>query len=133
MNKTVINVLLVGLIALDTAYFVIAFFFPDYWFAIFHGTAYVDPEGLLPRAGAVWLAFSLGQFVTLLKWQSQAHWLAIVAGLRSSELFTEWTYLAFARDITTMGKIGLLISTPANMFLCWYFYKSFMAITNRQQ
>ena len=132
MNKTVINILLVALIALDMAYFVVAFFFRDFWFATFHGTAYVDPEGLLPRAGAVWLAFSLVQFFTLVRWQSQPHWLAIAAGLRSSELFTEWTYVAFAHDLTTMGRIGLLASTPANMFICWYFYRSFLGITNRQ-
>ena len=131
-NKTVVNLLLIGLIALDLAYTVVAFFFRDFWFSAFHGTAYIDPEGLLPRSGAVWLAFSLVQFATLVQWRSKPHWLGITAGLRSAELFTEWTYLYCAHDITLLGKIGLLVSTPANALVCWYFYRSFMKSMSRQ-
>jgi hypothetical protein len=125
-NKTVINLLLVGLIILDGVYVVIAFFFPEWWFASLHGVPYVDPEGLLPRAGAVWLAFVIVQLLALIKWQSRVYWLAVTAGLRSAELFTEWTYLLSAHDMTTTGQIGLLLSTPANMVVCWFFFQSFL-------
>jgi hypothetical protein len=125
-NKTVINLLLIGLIVLDLTYTIVGFFFRDFWFAAFHGVPYVDPEGLLPRASAVWLAFTLIQCITLFKWQTQSYWLAITAGLRSAELFTEWTYLYFAHDLTSLGRIGLLISTPANMVVCWFFFRSYL-------
>jgi hypothetical protein len=129
-NKTIINSLLAGLVILDGAYVIVAFFFPEWWFASLHGVAYVDPEGLLPRAGAVWLAFVFVQLLTLTKWQSRSYWLAITAGLRSAELFTEWTYLFFAHDMTIGGKIGLFLSTPANMVVCWFFFQSFLKQSN---
>ena len=131
-NKTMLNLLLVSLIGLDLAYTVVAFFFRDLWFQAFHGTAYIDPEGLLPRSGAVWLAFALVQLATLLNWRSKPHWLAITAGLRSAELFTEWTYLYCAHDITSLGRVGLLASTPANALVCWFFYRSFLKTMNQQ-
>ena len=132
-NRLVINILLLGLVVLDAAYVVVVLFFPDLWFNYFHGIPYLDPEGLLRRAGAVWLSFTLIQLVAYLRWQSEPYWLAIIAGLRSAELFTEWTYLYFARDITSMGRIGLLVSTPANMIVCWFFFKAFLANGNRPQ
>ena len=132
-NKLLFNLLLLGLVALDAAYVVVVFFFPDLWFNYFHGISYVDPEGLLRRAGAVWLSFVIVQLIAYLKWQSQPYWLAIVAGLRSAELFTEWTYLYCAQDITPMGRIGLLLSTPANMIVCWFFFKAFLDNGNKPQ
>ena len=127
-NKVVINSLLVGLILLDAFYVIIVFCFPEQWFAMLHGVPYTDPEGLLPRAGAVWLAFVIIQIFTLVKWQSQVYWLAITTGLRSAEIFTEWTYLLFANDITTAGKVGLLLSTPANIVVCWFFFQSYLKV-----
>jgi len=132
-NKTVINALLIGLILLDAAYVVVVWFFPDIWFGYFHGIPYNDPEGLLRRAGAVWLAFTVVQLVTCIKWPSEPYWLAVVAGLRSAELFTEWTYLCVARDLTPMGKIGLLISTPANLIVCLFFFKAFLVQWKKPQ
>lgn len=132
-NRLIINLLLIGLVLLDAAYVIVVWFFPDLWFGYFHGISYVDPEGLLRRAGAVWVAFTLVQMTALIKWQSQPYWLAIVAGLRSAELFTEWTYLYFAHDITPMGRIGLLVSTPANMVVCWFFFKAFLNQWNKPQ
>ena len=126
VNKTLVNIFLVALILLDLAYFIVAFFFRDFWFAQIHGTPYDDPQGLLPRAGAVWFSFVVFQSLTLFKWRSRPYWLAITAGLRSAELFTEWTYCYFAHDLTATGKIGLLVSTPANMIICWFFFRTFL-------
>ena len=127
-QKTLIKVLLLVLVALDLIYSVIAFLFPEFWFKTIHGAPYIDPEGLLRRTGAVWVAFTLFQFIAYFKWQEHPYWLAIVAGLRFSELIADWTYLYFAQDITSSGRLGLLLSTPANLVICWFLLRSFLKL-----
>ncbi len=120
-----VTILLVVFIALDLLYAVTAFFFPKLWYTVIHGAAYVDPEGLLQRTGAIWAAFAVVQLVALLRWQRQAFWLAVVAGLRLSELFADWTYLYFAQDISGFGRIALLVSTPVNLLISLFLLKAF--------
>ena len=47
----------------DLTLAIIAGFFPDVWFRFIHGVQPVDPQGLLRRTAAIWLAFSLFHFV----------------------------------------------------------------------
>ena len=127
-NKYVINLILLVFILLDLVYAVICFFFPDFWYHTFHGTEYIDPQGLLQRTAAIWATFTLFQLLALLKWQKQPYWLAIIAGMRLSEFIADWAYLYFAEDITALGRLGLLVSSPANFLICLYLLRSYLEL-----
>ncbi len=106
----------------------ICLIWPDLWFRFIHGAERVDPQGLILRTGAVWAAFSLFQFIAWRKWQIQPYWLAVVAGIRLTEVFSDWTYLYVASDITWFGWFGLFINPPMNVFLGWYFIRSYRRV-----
>lgn len=127
-SKTIISLLLGFLVLLDIVLFTLALFYPQTWFDLFHGQPYVDPQGLLRRTGGVWVAFTLLQFVALVKWKQQPYWLAVIAGVRLTEMFSDWVYLYFAQDITLFGRIGLFISPLANMAFGWFLIKSYLKI-----
>jgi hypothetical protein len=124
-----INLLLVFLIILDVVLSVLALLLPNTWFRLFHNQPYVDPQGLLRRTGAVWVAFTLLQFIAFMKWQEQPYWLVLIAGVRLTELFSDWTYLYFAQNITKVGRLSLLIAPPANLVMGWFFIQSFLRLT----
>jgi hypothetical protein len=106
-----------------------ALFFPDKWFMIFHGVSYDhrDVEGLLKRTGAVWVAFTLLQLIAFLRWEKAPWWLVLIAGVRLTELFSDWTYLYVAETLTTLGRLGLFIAPPGNLafglFFTWAYKK----------
>jgi len=133
MNSKTISGLLVVLILLDVVYDLVIFPFPGTWFQVIHGTPYVDPEGLLRRTAAVWAAFVLWQTVALLKWKKAPHWLMLVAGIRLTEIFADWTYVYFAHDITAFGRLALLAAGPINIFCGWFFYRSFFKVRDSNQ
>ncbi len=126
-----INILLVFLVVLDVVLATLAFFFPEFWFRTIHNAPEVDPQGLLQRTGAVWAAFTLFQLIALLKWQRQPYWLIIVAGIRLTEVFSDWTYLYFAQDITQLGRLGLFIAPPGNLLFSWFLIRSFLHIRDK--
>jgi hypothetical protein len=125
----IINLLLLFLIILDVVLSVLALLLPNTWFKLFHDQPYVDPQGLLRRTGAVWVAFTLLQFIAYMKWQEQPYWLVLIAGVRLTELFSDWTYLYFAQNITKVGRLSLLIAPPANLVMGWFFIQSFLKLT----
>jgi len=129
MRKLLISTTLVIFVFLDLIYAVVGFFFPEIWFKFIHGAEHVDPQGLLQRTAAVWAAFALFQWIALVKWKKQPYWLAVVAGLRFSELFADWTYLYFADKISVFGWLGLSVSTPTNFFVCLFLLKSYLKIS----
>jgi hypothetical protein len=100
--------LLVALVALDVALAALALLWPQTWFALFHDAPYVDPAGLLRRTGAGWAAFALVQAIAAWRWRASPVWLGVVAGVRWTELFTDWTYLAVAEHVTTAARVGLV-------------------------
>ena len=129
--RTFIYVLLAFLVILDLVLSTICLFFPDKWFMTFHGVAYDhrDPEGLLKRTGAVWVAFTLLQLVAFFRWEKAPWWLVLIAGVRLTELFSDWTYMAVAETMTTIGKLGLFIAPPGNLAFGWFLiwaYKKIM-------
>jgi hypothetical protein len=128
-NKSRIYGVLSALIALDLVIAGVAFFAPQLWFKIFHGVDYVDPQGFLRRCAANWLAFALIQIIALAKWEQKPYWLAVVAGVRFSDIFTDWTYVFFCANITTFGKISLLIMSPLNVVLGLYFLNAYKRLT----
>jgi hypothetical protein len=125
----VINILLILLVILDVVLAVMALLLPNTWFKMFHNQPYIDPQGLLRRTGAVWAAFALLQLIAYLKWPEQPFWLALIAGVRLTELFSDWAYLLFSQNITRAGRIGLWISPPANLVMGWFFIQSFLKFT----
>lgn len=117
------------LVVLDVVLSGTCLLYPDKWFMTFHGVHYdhLDAMGLLKRTGAVWVAFSLLQLIAMFKWEKQPWWLVLIAGVRLTELFSDWTYMYVAESMTTMGKIGLFIAPPGNLafgiFLIWAYKK----------
>jgi hypothetical protein len=96
----------------DTLLFAFSWLAPDFWFRWFHAAA---PAGLetafLRRSAGQWAAFALGQAITLKRWRKDPVWLAVTAGLRFSDLFTDVSYIAAVPSLTTAG--WLLLSPPA--------------------
>jgi hypothetical protein len=124
-----INILLLFLIILDAVLCTLALLFPNTWFKIFHDQPYTDPQGLLRRTGAVWVAFTLLQALALVKWQEQYYWLVLIAGVRLTELFSDWTYLYFAQKTTWSGRVSLFIAPPTNLAIGWFLIESFLRLT----
>ena len=125
-HRNTVRGLLIFLIVLDVVLSTLALCYPEAWFRIFHGVAYVDPQGLLRRTGALWAAFVLLQTIAFFRWEREPYWLALVAGVRLTELFSDWTYLYFASHITAYGRIGLLIAPPGNLLFGWYLIRSYL-------
>lgn len=129
--RTFIYVLLAFLVILDVILSVTCLLFPDQWFMTFHGVPYDDrdPAGLLKRTGAVWAAFSLLQLIAFFRWEKAPWWLVLIAGVRLTELFSDWTYIYVAESITTLGRLGLFIAPPGNLAFGWFLiwaYKKIM-------
>jgi hypothetical protein len=123
-----IHLLLVFLVILDVVLAGTALLFPATWFRLFHAAPYVDPQALLARTGAVWAAFTLLQLLALLRWRKQPHWLVLIAGVRLTELFSDWTYLLLCSSITWPGRLGFLVSPPANLLFAWILLRAWKRI-----
>src|SRR6516225_5575186 len=86
--KIVILIYLWAALLEDTSLSLIAWLVPDLWFRLLHGAG---PAGfdiaLLRRSAGQWAAFALAQGITLSRWRKMPIWLAIVAGVRFSDLF----------------------------------------------
>lgn len=119
-----IDAVLAGLAAFDCALTLWAFLAPEFWFRVFHGVPYADPEGFLRRCGANWAAFALFQAVALARWRTNPSWLAVAAGVRFSDIFTDWAYLAFSSHRTTFGCATLAAMSPVNLLLGWWLLRA---------
>lgn len=110
-----INLLLLFLVILDLILSAICLLRPDLWVKLMHGAEYVDSLGLIRRMGAVWLAFFVFQLAALLFWQKHSYLLVLVAGIRLTEIFSDWFYWYFAEHLTWFAHFGLLVSPPSNL------------------
>jgi len=82
---------------------------PDVWFQAFHGvTAKGLETAFLRRSGGQWAAFSLAQAITLWRWRKNPVWLAVEAGVRFSDLFTDISYVVTVPSLTILGWVFLL-------------------------
>ncbi|MBI2966714.1 MAG: hypothetical protein HYY40_02740 [Bacteroidetes bacterium] len=131
-NKNFITLLLLFLVILDLALSTICLYSPELWFKIMHGTGYADSLGIIRRLGAVWFAFLVFQSAALFLWKKQAWWLVLVAGIRFTEIFSDWVYWYFAENLTWFGYFGLLISPPANLFFGIILIKSYLQFHNEK-
>jgi hypothetical protein len=109
--------LLVALALLDLALVVWAFALPDLWFRAFHGGARVDPQHLLQRMGANWAAFFVLELLAALRWRREPVWLAVVAGVRLSDMFTDATYVVCASEATPFAWATLPLSSLMNLLM----------------
>jgi hypothetical protein len=111
--KTAIVVFLWAALVEDTLLFLMTWLAPDLWFHAFHASA---PSGLdvawLRRSGGQWAAFALAHAITLWRWRTAPVWLAVSAGVRFSDLFTDVLYIAAVPSLTKAGWI-LLLPPPA--------------------
>lgn len=133
-TKRNVYIMLGVLIAVDLIFAIMAFVSPQLWFKIFHSIPYVTAHGFLKRCGADWLAFAVLQTFAFFRWEKRPYWLAIVAGVRFSNIFTDWTYLWFAPGISMFGRLSLFLVSPFNLMLGFYFlwrYRIFTASTGR--
>jgi hypothetical protein len=107
--KTAILIYLWIALAEDTLLFVLSWVAPDIWFRLFHAAA---PAGLetafLRRSAGQWAAFALAQGITLWRWRKDPVWLAVTAGVRFSDLFTDLSYIVAVPSLTTAGWTLLL-------------------------
>ena len=93
----------------DTSLFVIAWLAPDLWFRLLHGVPATALDiAFLRRSAGQWAAFALAQGITLSSWKKAPVWLAVVAGVRFSDLFTDISYVLSAPSLTTLGWICLI-------------------------
>ena len=107
--KTVIVIYLWAALAEDTVIFVLAWLAPEIWFRIFHAGVPAGLENaLLRRSAGQWAAFALAQAITLWRWPKDPVWLAVSAGVRFSDLFTDVSYILAVPSLTPLGWVLLL-------------------------
>lgn len=110
--RTLIVVYLWGALIEDTVIFVLAWVAPDIWFRLFHdGLPSGLENALLRRSAGQWAAFALAQAITLWRWKKDPVWLAVAAGVRFSDLFTDISYILAVPSLTTIGWM-LLVPPP---------------------
>ncbi|MEZ0244610.1 MAG: hypothetical protein ACAH11_14640, partial [Sphingomonas sp.] len=109
--RTVITLTLVylwGGLALDVVISILAWSDPERWFSFFHaGTPQGLEIALLRRAAGQWTAFALAQALALFFFRRQPVWLAIMAGIRLSDVFTDLFYMLSAQPLTAHGWLVL--------------------------
>ena len=125
-ERRYIQVLLWFLVLLDLFLSGICLISPDLWGQLMHGQGINDEFGVVRRLGAVWLAFLLFQGLALAKWEKSPYWLVLVAGIRLTEIFSDWFYWFFAAELSWFGFAGLLIAPPANLFFGWFLIKAYL-------
>ena len=107
--RIVILVYLWGALVEDSVLFLMSWLAPDIWFQLFHKvTPTVLESAFLRRSGGQWAAFALAQAITLWRWRKNPAWLAVTAGIRFSDLFTDVSYILAAPSLTTLGWVLLL-------------------------
>lgn len=112
-----VRIALAALVVLDVVLAGWGFFFPEAWFQLFHGADYVDPQALLRRCAANWLAFAVLEAVALARWERSPGWLLVVAGMRWGDALTDITCLAFASSTTVFSMIGFPLAGIGNVVL----------------
>ena len=114
--KILILVYLWAALAEDTVLFLMAWLAPDLWFRVFHDAGPVGLEiAFLRRSAGQWAAFAVVQAITLWRWRRNPVWLAVEAGVRFSDLFTDISYVVAAPSLTPLGWILLLPPAALNL------------------
>jgi hypothetical protein len=110
--RILILIYLWGALIEDTVLFVVSWIAPNLWFQLFHNVLPTALESaFLRRSAGQWAAFALAQAITLWRWKKNPVWLAVTAGVRFSDLFTDISYILAVPSLTALGWICL--SPPA--------------------
>lgn len=114
-RRRVVRAVLGALVLFDLTLVVWVAFAPHLWFWAFHVDADADALSLLllRRCGANWAAFFLFQAIAFVRWEREPVWLAVVAGVRLSDIFTDPTYAALSEaptwfSLATLPAMGLI-------------------------
>lgn len=127
-TKIPVTSMLAFLAVLDLVLSVWAWTMPELWFRVWHGAGYVDPQALLPRCAANWTAFFLVQLMALLRWRREAWWLAVVAGVRLSDVFTDTTCSLLAGDVTLAARVLFPLTGAGNLVFALLLLRAYLAI-----
>jgi hypothetical protein len=115
--KALVLIFLWAALLEDAALFLMSWLAPDIWFQLFHNAAPASLDvAFLRRSAGQWAAFTLAQGIALWRWQRQPIWLAIVAGVRFSDLFTDISYILAVPTLTSLGWIALVPPPFLNLF-----------------
>ena len=128
-RRKLTSALLLAFAAWDLVLAAVALLLPDLWFRLFHGVPRVDPQALLARTGALWLAFALFHFIAWRRWSRAPYWLVLVGGMRLGEIFADPAYALLASDVTTAGRIGLIGAAVVNLVVALFFVRGFLRET----
>jgi len=111
----------------DTALFLISWLAPGLWFRIFHFALPTTPfeVAFLRRSGGQWAAFALAQAITLWRWRRNPEWLAVAAGIRFSDLFTDICYILAVPTLTRVGWFMLIPPAFLNLLGVIIFLKGY--------
>jgi hypothetical protein len=107
--------LLLFLILVDLVLCLVGFVRPELWFDLIHGAPAVDPQRFMQRTAAAWAAFLVLQLIACARFRRDPAWLAVIAGVRLSDMFTDWTHAMLAPDMTSFGYLCLLSASPINL------------------
>lgn len=108
------------LVLFDTVLVLWATVFHRYWFLAFHGVEPDDPQGFLYRCAANWAAFLLFQAIAFVRWREQPVWLAVVGGVRLSDIFTDFVYFFAAAQTTWWAQLTLPTMGLFNLWMGFY-------------
>ncbi len=114
--RILVLVFLWGALIEDSVIFILAWAWPDLWFRLLHGMM-AAPGGaglevaLLRRGAGQWLGFALAQAIALWRWRREPEWLAVVAGARMTDMFTDISYMIAVPGLTGLGW-ALLLPPP---------------------
>jgi hypothetical protein len=114
--RILILIYLWGALFEDTGLVLMAWLSPETWFHSFHNASPASYDvSLLRRAAGQWAAFALAQAIALASWKKRPIWLAIVAGVRFSDLFTDIFYVVAVPSLTAFGWACLLPPPVLNL------------------
>lgn len=119
-QTSIINLTLLNLVFIDLIVSILGFFFPEEWYSFFHDASYIDPQGLLYRSAASWVAFFIVQLVALIYWKKYVWMLILVAGCRLGDTFTDITCLIFSSSHTVWAFIVFPLAGIGNLAIGVY-------------
>lgn len=124
-----VTYLLGFLIAVDLVLCLVGFACPELWFDLIHGAPPLDPQRFLQRTAAAWTAFLVLEVIAIVRFRRRPAWLAVIAGVRCSDMFTDITHALLAPDMTAFGHACLLAASPFNLLAGLYLLRAHNALT----
>lgn len=109
--------ILVVSIGLDFIRGIVAVGYPDEWFRFLHGEPGEEPQGLLRRAGGVWLGMGFVELTVLLGGLTNPMGLLVVAGMRLTDVLPDVFYAGTSERYAAKGWSWMILVPPLNVLL----------------